>query len=82
MRRRDSVFFTFGELSRYIRKLCSRGILPKHTPAETDWSGLLQLPLDECRELSCRDFLTRLKLKYNLEEASRAKAGQKDNSGK
>ena len=81
MRRRDSSFFTFGELCRYIRKLCSRSILPKHTPADTDESSLLQLPLDHCRELSCRDFLARLKLKFNLEEASRAKV-RKDYSGK
>ena len=81
MRRRDSGFFTFGELCRYIRKLCSRSILPKHTPADTDWSGLLQLALDECRELSCRDFLTRLNLKFDLEGASRVKA-RKDHSGR
>ena len=80
-RRRNSGFFTFGELFRYIRKLCSRAILPKHTPADTDWPGLLQLPLDECRELSCRDFLSRLKLKFDLDGASRAKA-RKENSGK
>ena len=81
MKLRDSVFFTFGELCRFIRKLCSRSILPKYTPADTDWSGLLELLLDECRELSCRDFLTRLKLKFSLDEASEAKV-QKENSGK
>ena len=81
MRRRDSGLFTFGEMCRYIRKLCSRAILPKHTPADTDWSGLLQLSLDECRELSSRDFLNRLKLKFDLDGASRAKA-RKQNSGK
>ena len=81
MRRRDSGFFTFGELCRYIRKLCSRAILPKHTPADTDWSGLLQLSLDECRELSSRDFLNRLKLKFDLDGASRTKA-RKQNIGK
>ena len=81
MKRRDSGFFTFGELCRYLRKLCSRAILPKHTPADNDWSGLLQLSLDDCRELSCRDFLSRLKLKFDLEAASEAKA-KKENSGK
>ena len=82
MKRRDSGFFTFGELCRYLRKLCSRAILPKHTPADNDWSGLLQLSLDDCRELSCRDFLSRLKLKFDLEAASEAKAKWKENSGK
>ena len=81
MKHRDSGFFTFGELCRYLRKLCSRAILPKHTPADNDWSGLLQLSLDDCRELSCRDFLSRLKLKFDLEAASEAKA-KKENSGK
>ena len=81
MKRRDSGFFTFGELCRYLRKLCSRAILPKHTPADNDWSGVLQLSLDDCRELSCRDFLSRLKLKFDLEAASEAKA-KKENSGK
>ena len=76
-----SIFFTFRELCRYLRKLCSRAILPKHTPADNDWSGLLQLSLDDCRVLSCRDFLSRLKLKFNLDEAAQAKA-KKENSGK
>ena len=81
MKRRDWDFLTFGELCRYLRKLCSRAILPKPTPADNDWSGLLQLSLDDCRELSCRDFLSRLKLKFDLEAASEAKA-KKENSGK
>ena len=38
VRRRDSEFFSFGTLCRYIRKLCQRALLPKHTPAYTDWS--------------------------------------------
>ena len=46
IKRRDSGFLTFGELCRYIRRLCQRALLPKHTPADTDWSGLLQLQLD------------------------------------
>ena len=80
-KRRDSGFFTFGELCRFLRKLCGRTILPKHTPADSDWSGLLQLSLSDCRELSCRDFLSRPKLKFDLEEASRSKA-KKDNAGR
>ena len=80
-KRRDSGFFTFGELCRYLRKLCSRCILPKHTPADTDWSGLLQISLDDCRELSCPDFLSRLKLRFDLEEAARAQV-RKDHAGR
>ena len=78
-RSRVSGFYTFGELCRYLRKLCSRALLPKHTPADNDWSCLLQLSLDDCRELSCRDFLSRLELKLDLDAASRAKA-RKENS--
>ena len=55
--------------------------MPKHTPADNDWSGLLQLCLDDCRELSCRDFLSRLKLRFNLEAACQAKV-RKENSEK
>ena len=80
-KQRDSGFFTFGELCRFLRKLCGRSILPKHTPADSDWSGLLQFSLSDCRELSCRDFFSRLKLKFDLEEASRSKA-KKDNAGR
>ena len=55
--------------------------MPKHTPADNDWSGLLQLSLDEGRELSCRDFLSRLKLRFNLVVARQTKA-RKENSEK
>ena len=66
--------FTFGELCRYIRRLCQRALLPKHTPADTDWSGLLQLQLDGVRQLSSRDFLLRLKLKTDIDQACQQKA--------
>ena len=74
IKRRDSGFFTFGELCRYIRRLCQRTLLPKHTPADTDWSGLLQLQLDGVRQLSSRDFLLRLKLKTDIDQACQQKA--------
>ena len=74
IKRRDSGFFTFGELCRYIRRLCQRALLPKHTPADTDWSGLLQLQLDGARQLSNRDFLVRLKLKTDIDLACQQKA--------
>ena len=70
VRRRDSGFFTFGELCRYIRKLCHGSLLPKHNPAETNWSGLLQLQLEGVRQLSSRDFLLRLKLKSDVDSLS------------
>ena len=70
IKRRDSGFFTFGERCRYIRRLCQRALLPKHTPADTDWSGLLQLQLDGVRQLSSRDFLLRLKLKTDIDRTT------------
>ena len=80
IKRRDSGFFTFGELCRYIRRLCQRALLPKHTPADTDWSGLLQLQLDRVRQLSSRDFLLRLKLKTDIDQAYQQRAKKELNS--
>ena len=82
VRRRDSeFFFTFGELCRYKPKLCQRALLPKQTPADTDWSGLLQPQLEEVRQLSNRDFLLRLKVKTDVDFLSRQEA-KMETSGK
>ena len=76
---RDSGFFTFGQLNNFIRKLCYRSLLPKHSPKETDWTQLPVLRTAELRQLSSRDFLTRLRLKQDLDAASTAKV-RRDNS--
>ena len=73
------VFFTFGQLNSFIRKLCYRSLLPKHLPKETDWTQLPILRTAELRQLSSRDFLTRLRLKQDLDAASTAKVNR-DNS--
>ena len=81
VRYRDAGFFTYGELCRYIRKLCQRSLLPKCTPADTNWSGLLQLQLEGVRQLSSRDFLLRLKLKSDVDSLCYQKA-KRDTGGK
>ena len=70
---RDSGFFTFGQLNSFVRKLCYRALLPKHLPKDTDWTQLPMLRTADLRQLSSRDFLTRLKLKQDLDAAATAK---------
>ena len=50
-----------------------RAVLPKCIPSDTDWTGLLQLCLDDLRLMSCRDFLNQLKLTCDLDQAYQAK---------
>ena len=56
-----------------MRKLCYRALLPKHLPKDTDWTQLPVLRTADLRQLSSRDFLTRLRLKQDLEAAATAK---------
>ena len=73
MGHRDSGFFTSGQLNNFIRKICYRSLLPKHLPKETDWTQLPVLRTAELRQLSSRDFFTRLRLKQELDAASTSK---------
>ena len=66
------VFFTFGQLNNFIRKLCCRSLLPKHVPKKTDWTQLPVFRTAELRQLSSRDFPTRSRLKQDLDVASTA----------
>ena len=68
-KRRDSAFFVYGQYCRYVRRLCRRAILPKCVPGDVEWTKLLQLCPDDLRQLSCRDFLNRLKLDVDLDAA-------------
>ena len=72
-------FFTFGQLNSFVRKLCYRSFLPKFLPEDTDWTQLSILHTDTLRQLSTRDFLVRLKLKQDLDQAATAK-GKRDHS--
>ena len=81
MGHRDSGFFNFGQLNSFVRKLCYRSLLPKFLPKDTDWTQLPILRTETLRQLSSRDFLVRLKLKQDLEQAATAKV-KRDNSDK
>ena len=51
----------------------SRAVLPKCTPEDTNWTGLLHLCPDDLRLLSIRDFGSRLKFDTDLEAVCRSK---------
>ena len=63
----------YGQYCRFVRRLCHRAVLPKCTPDDVDWTKLLQLCHDDLKQLSSRDFLSRLKLTADLDQACRAK---------
>ena len=71
--RRDATLFVYGHYCRFIRRLCHRAILPKCTPDDAEWTKLLQLCPDDLKQLSSLDFLSRLKLDTDLDQACRAK---------
>ena len=71
--RRDATLFIYGQYCRFVRRLCHRAVLPKCIPSDTDWNGLLQLCPDDLRLLSSRNFLNRLKLTCDLDQACQAK---------
>ena len=71
--RRDSGFYTFREFHTFIRKLAGRALLPRHVPDILDWKSLGDLQGQNWRQLSNRDFLSRLKLKENLDAACHAR---------
>ena len=67
--RKESGFYTFRELHQIIRKLGTRSLLPKYVPEMLDWKALESLQGQDWRQLSNRDFLSRLKLKEDLDAA-------------
>ena len=54
--------------------MCYRSLLPKHSPDESDRTGLFSLQGQTLTQLSTLDHLNRLKLKGDLEAACRVKA--------
>ena len=73
-RRRDSGFFTFGQICRFIHRLASRCAHPTSFPVLSDWFGLLAFDANKLVLLPVNDFLKRLKLRTNLETACSTKA--------
>ena len=71
--RRDATLFVYGQNCRFVRRLCHRAILPKCTPDDMEWTKLLQFCPGDLKQLSSRDFLSRLKLTVDLDQACRAK---------
>ena len=65
----------------FVCKLCSRYFLPNFVPGLMDWMALKDLPGQDLRQLSSRDFLHRLKLKPDLDAACRIHV-QEENSEK
>ena len=47
--------------------------MPKYNPGDVEWTKLLQLCSDDLRQISCRDFLSQLKLTVDLDAACQAK---------
>ena len=78
---RDSGFFMFGQLCKFIHRLASRIAQPASIPICTDWFGLLSFELDDLVPLSPSEFLKRLKLRGDLDAACRVKA-ERDTSSK
>ena len=72
--KRDAGFYVFGQLSRFIRKLCVRCLIDRCMPADDDWVGLLSLHLEGQEALLPDDFLHRLNLSQKLEQALNRKA--------
>ena len=61
--------------------MCSRAVLPKCTPEDTNWNGLLHLCPDGLRLLFTRDFGSRLKFDTDLDAVCRSKV-RRSNSDK
>ena len=80
-KRRDSAFFTCGQLARFLHRLLSRIASATSFPLATDWFALLTHDLDTLVFLPPSDFLKRLKLRGDLDACSRLKA-ERDTSQK
>ena len=72
--KKDCNFFTHYQLCQIIRKMGYRCTLPKHIPADTNWSGVIRQTIRELRLLSSHHFLHYLKLKSDLDYAARVNA--------
>ena len=73
-RRRDSGFIIYRELHQFVRKMCFRFLLTKHSADESDCTELFALQGQPLTQLSTRDFPNCLKVKGDLDAACRAKA--------
>ena len=72
--KRDSGFFIFGQVSRFIHKLCVRCLIDRCVPNFDDWNGLLSLHIEGLEALLPTDFLNRLNLSDKMDLALEKKA--------
>ena len=79
--RKDSGFFTFGQICRYVRCFAGRILETDSLPEEKDWHGILVKDLGSCRPLKNSEFLIKLKLVRKLNTAAKQRA-DKDLSGR
>ena len=79
--RKDSGFFTFGQICRYVRCLAGRNVGTESLPDDKDWHGILVKDLGSCTPLKNSEFLVKLKLVRKLNAAAKQRA-DKDLSGR
>ena len=72
--KRDAGFYIFGQLARFIHKLCVRCLVDRCIPSDDDWTGLLGLHLEGQEALLADDFLHRLNLTSKLDQSLKIKA--------
>ena len=63
-----------GQLCRFLHKLLSRCAHPKSYPLSTSWFDLVTVDLGSLKLLPPADFLKKLKLRVDLDQACRIKA--------
>ena len=72
--RRDVSFFLFGEVCRFVSKLCARCYLPETFPLENSWFLLLGFKVSERKFITEEDFLIRFRLTTKIATASKQSA--------
>ena len=72
--KRDSNFFTCGQLCKFIRKLCCRLVVSSEIPTESVWSELLDFDLPSAVLVTSETFLRRSRLDIQVTAASKVRA--------
>ena len=72
--RRDGTFYLYGEVCRFIHKLCFRCYTPGTAPLENAWFVLLGFKTPEGDYADADEFLIRQKLTSKVNTASKQKA--------
>ena len=75
-KKRDSGFFTCGQLCQFVRTLACRCYLSTNVPDSGDWLSLLEFKPSSIKPLSSRPFLKRIQLENKVAAADKVKAEQ------